>query len=502
MRVGFIVAVCAAFAFAAKAGPADRLAGLSSPSLETRRSAAAELTRDLSRLESAGDRKGLSRLMGDLRRAAAEGGDLETQDEAGKILAPFLAGAPLWEKKAGDLPGVPICLAVQGGRIAAGGLAAPRDGDDDDEERGWVGLYDEATGRTLWETGPKGPGWPVSDLVFSRDALFAGGENEEGTACIARLDAATGQATARMRIKRAQVWSLNPLPDGGVLAAGLRQVDPEEGWQGRSAGWIRVLDAAGEKAWEKEVEPAAAIGTVHVREGRFWLGGGSGGSGWLCAGDAARAPDAACFRKLPFQAGPACPVGPAVAVAGFDEEGAWIHLSSSEWKPVWKERIGGPGETVLGMKETPRGVLAWGWNGRSDPKWMWGWALDVGMSSWVALHDAATGKRLWRVEGLRDFPGHAVRDIPVTARGVLALTRADASGGERFLMIDLATGRARLDKVLRFPGKADAYRADADGRRFYAAGVIVAPDEEGLLDDELGAGGWLGAYRACDADGE
>lgn len=502
--VGVRVVVCflGSFVVSAFADPSGRFSDLSSPVLEVRQAAAGELSRELSRLETSGDRDGLARLMGLMRPAAGEGNpDLEARDLALRVLSPFLAGAPIWQKEGRELPGVPICLAVASDLIAAGGLACPRD-EDDDEERGWVGVYDEATGRALWETGPEGLGWPVGALAFSGDALFAGGENEDGTACIARLDVTTGQVTARTRIKRARVLSLNPLPGGGVLAAGLRQVDPEEGWQGRSVGWIRVLDAAGEKTWEKEIDPAAAIGTVHVREDRFWLGGGSGESGWLCAGNTARAPDAACFQELPFRVGAACSVGPAVAVEGSDEKGAWIHLLNSEWKPVWKERLCGPGETVLGMKETPRGILVWGWNGRTDPKWMLGWALDVGMSSWVALHDAATGKRLWRVEGLRDFPGYALRDIPVTARGVLALTRADVSGGERLLMIDPETGRARLDKILLFPGRADAYRADADGRRFYAAGVIVAPDEDGDLDDELGAGGWLGAYRACDANCE
>lgn len=487
---------------AAVGDPADRLPDLASSSLEIRQAAATELGREMVRLETAGDRAGLARIAGLLRRAAQENPDIEAREEAGRILAPFLAGAAVWEKKVEDLPGVPIRLARSGGRIAAGGLAYPR-GEDDDEERGWVGVYDEATGRTLWETGPKGIGWPVGHLVFSGDALFAAGENEEGIGCVVRLDATTGAVTARTRFKRTQVWSLNPIPGGGVLASGIRQVDPEEGWQGRSEGWLCVLDAAGEKTWEKRVEPAS-MGAIRVRDGRFWLGGRSGETGWLCVGDAARAPDAASFWKLPFQSGAACPFGSSVVVEGRDRTGTWLHFLNSEGKVLWKNRIGGLDvyDCVLGLKEIPHGILAWGWSGRSDPKWMWGWALDVGMSSWVALHDPATGKRLWRVEGLRDFPGYVECDIPATARGILVLTRADAGGGERFLAIDPATGRARIDKVLRFPGKADAFLSDADGRRFFTGGVIVGVDEDGELDDELGQGGWIGAYRACDADGE
>lgn len=494
VRAGF-PSIC--LVFLAHAAPSDRLTDLSSPSLEVREAAARDLSLELSRLEAAGDRAGLRRLMEALRRVAGEQNpDLGAREEAEKVLFPFQAGFPVWQKKAQDLPGVPVCLAEVTGRIAAGGLAYPEDPDDD--ERGWVGVYDRATGKTVWETGSKGLGWPVSDIALSGGSVFAAGENDEGAACIARLDAATGKVTARARIKRAQVWNLNPLPEGGVLAIGMLHTDPDEGkWE----SWVCVLDAAGEKVWEKGFEPAA-IGSVHVRDGRFWLGGRSGDGGWLCAAAASRIPESSDFKKLPFQAGAACPVGSCIAVSGTDKEGVWIHLFDSRGTPRWRGKIGDPGETVLGMKETRHGVLAWGWNGRTDPKWMWGWGLDIGMSSWVGLYDAGTGKRLWRQEGLRDFPGCTARDIPVTERGILVLTRADATGGERLLAIDPATGKTRLDRTLRFPGKADAFLADPDGGCFYAAGVIVAPDEDGDLDDELGAGGWLGAYRVADADAE
>lgn len=275
-------------------------------------------------------------------REAARSKDLELGARAEALIAPFLKGAPLWQKDQ-DLPGVVRALLSTPRGILAGG------GDDCDED-GWLGLFDADTGKTLWlrQALPGG----VTLLREGPAGVFVGGSPDgEEMGWILRVDPATGKAAWEQPVILAehQVTGLAST-ETGVLAVLWHPVPP-----GKSI--LACYDKDGNLVWRREDFPGPIRGTPQVVDGHVWVRGGIG-----------QKPDEAWLQGLALRSG--APVDPGHAIppgpTPRPEAPEWfsrVLRDVQDWKAVSSHFVTAGGCLVPDEAEGTEAAIDMGWLG-------------------------------------------------------------------------------------------------------------------------------------------
>lgn len=179
-------------------------------------------------------------------------------------LADFVPSLRAWEAATGrervplDVDGLngtvhDVAISPDGARIAARGgyyKSLGPDGKPRPDVRGWVALWDAATGRRLWARPV--PGKMVTDLAFGRDRdgpmlvvghgthLYAGLNPVTGT--VFRYDLATGEEAPLLPEFAAGIHRLALHPDGQHIAVIPGQGDRLELWDRETRAKVRGFD--------------------------------------------------------------------------------------------------------------------------------------------------------------------------------------------------------------------------------------------------------------------